>query len=187
MTLTTSFIKNILDIPYKTLTQEGFKESYLGAYHKTKDEWGKSIYLLFDLNQISPTFRTELIKKPEYISAELIDSDLLLEFEVTENNYNTIVKPFLDGKYSKICREYVRRNFNEVVKGTNGKPDLSNNYKVLTKHPDLRKYWEGRIGVEFTEDMEVWSRPEKEDEIYGYPKSDSELAPEAGSVSNTGC
>jgi hypothetical protein len=187
MTLTTSFIKNILDIPYKTLLKEGFKDSYLGAYHKTKDKWGESIYLLFNLNQISPAFRTELIKRPEYISAELLDSDLLLEFHITEDNYRKIVAPFLEGKYSKICRDYTRKNFNEVAIGANGKPDFSNNYKVLVKHPDLRKYWEERIGVEFTEDMEVWSRPEKENEIYGYPKSDTELAPEAGSISSSGC
>lgn len=184
MTKTTSFVRHLINIPYSILIKYGFKDAYLGNYNETQDEWGKNIYFVFDISKVSLEARKEFMNFSEFISVELDADNLIFKFEIKEDDYYTVVMPFLHGQYSKICRQYVVKNFVRTIPETK---KVSNNWKVLTKSPDLRKYWEGRIGVEFTEDMEVWSRPEKEDEIYGYPKSDSELAPEAGSVSNTGC
>lgn len=184
MTKTTSFIRPIIDIPYQTLINNGFEDAYLGMYSKTKDEWGKSIFLSFKIERISEYVRKLLINHSDFVSIT-IDKDLLIfEIKVNYEDYTKIIVPFLNGKYSQICRDYVTKNFPKILLNPRR---ISSNWKVLTKHPDLKKYWEDRIGVTFTEDQEVWSRPEKEDEIYGYPKSDSELAPEAGTIHNAGC
>ncbi|RTL05533.1 hypothetical protein EKK58_07730 [Candidatus Dependentiae bacterium] len=184
MTKTTSFIRPIIDIPYQLLLNNGFQDSYLGMYSKTQDEWGKSIYFSFKIEMISEYLRKLLLNVPEFVSITIDKNLLIFEFEINTEDYEKIIVPFLDGKYSKVCRDFVKKNFPRVLLNPRR---VSNNWKVFNKHEDLKKYWEERIGVEFTEDMEVWSRPEKEDEIYGYPKSDTELAPEAGSISSSGC
>ena len=37
------------------------------------------------------------------------------------------------------------------------KEELSLQYRVFNKTQDLREYWENKIGIAFTEDMEIWS------------------------------
>jgi hypothetical protein len=171
-------MRQLIDIPLNILNSYGFKDAYLGNYQKTKDDWGKSIYLAFDINQMSGHNRETLLKREDFISITLDNDLLLFEFEIKEGDYLYVVLPFLEGKYSKISREYVERNFAKILpRNLTPINKISNNWKVLTKHPDLKKYWEERIGVTFTEDMEVWSRPEKQDEIYGYPKSSIKDAP----------
>lgn len=188
MTKTTSFIKQILNLPHNELLNHGFLDSYLGYYNQTELTWGKYIYLAFDLAKLDPDYRIKLLKHPDFNTIYMEGDVLLFEFNISEEDFISIINPFLNGQYSKICRKYVQENFKMMVYNpASKKVEMSNNYKVFNKHKSLAQYWEKRIGVTFTEDMEVWSRPEKEDEIYGYPKSDSELAPEAGSVSNTGC
>ena len=87
---------------------------------------------------------------------------------------NTIIVPFLKGKYSEIDRDYVTKYFKQqefVGYDSWGYPQYREliNYKVLTKSPDLKEYWEKRLDVELDPDAEVWSRPEEENEILNYP------------------
>lgn len=35
----------------------------------------------------------------------------------------------------------------------------------------MREMWEERLGVDFSEEQELWSKPEKENEIYQYENS----------------
>lgn len=181
MTKTTSFMRQLVDIPLNILNSYGFKDAYLGNYLKTKDEWGKSLHLAFDINQISNHNRETLLRRNDFISITLDNELLIFEFEIGEEDYMYVVLPFLEGKYSKISREYVDKNFVKILpRNVSPINKISNNWKVLTKHQDLRKYWEDRIGVTFTEDMEVWSRPEKQDEIYGYPETAIKNSPLVG-------
>ena len=189
MTKTTSFIRPILkDFSYAELVNQGFIDSYLGYYAKTKDSWGKFLYLSFDLSKINQEFRLKLLSHKSFNAIHMDKEVLLFEFIVSESDYTKIVKPFLDGKYSKVCREYVNSCFQRFSYSSASNSQVeSNNWKILHKHRSLADYWEKKIGVTFTEDMEVWRKKKKEEEIYGYPKSDTELAPEAGSISSSGC
>jgi hypothetical protein len=92
-------------------------------------------------------------------------STLMFRFSLSPGARENIVKPFLDGKYSKIDRDYVKEHFNKLVSGGS---QLSTNWMILNKHESLRKYWEEQIGTTLPQDAEVWSRPEKIDEIYNY-------------------
>lgn len=188
MTKTTSFIKQILNITHKSFVTNGLLDCYLGNYHKTKDVWGHSLYVVFDVSKILLTFREELMRRHDYISADLHGNELIFEFSINTDVRLKIIQPFLLGKYSEICRDYVQKNFNRVTLNSNtGKIGPSNNWKVLNKDASLKKFWENKIGVIFTEDMEVWSRPLKEEEIYGYPKQNIKLSPEDCEIYNIGC
>ena len=188
MTKSASFIRKILPFPLAELDNNGYIDTYIGNYNETKETWGQSLYLVFDMSKMTADYRLTLIRHPDFRKIVMDKTNLIFEFEISLKDYKNIVEPFLNGKYSQICREYVNTNYTRTtLDKKTGTTKVSNNWKIFHKDRDIAKYWEDRIGVKFTEDMEVWSRPEKEDEIYGYPKSDSELAPEAGSVSNTGC
>jgi hypothetical protein len=43
--------------------------------------------------------------------------------------------------------------------------EISLQYRVFNKTEDLRVYWEGRIGIEFDDDMEVWQGFIEENEM----------------------
>ena len=43
---------------------------------------------------------------------------------------------------------------------------MSTNYKILTKDPSLKEYWEERIGCSLPDDAEYWPKPEKDEEIF---------------------
>lgn len=87
-----------------------------------------------------------------------------------------IVKPFLDGKYSKVDREYVDKHFPD-----NPNHRLYGNGLVLRKHPAKKSYWESRIGVTLPTDAEVWPKPQEKNEIYGYVE-DSNANPEVAQL-----
>lgn len=45
---------------------------------------------------------------------------------------------------------------------------------ILNKDPQLREYWEQTLDAVLPEDAEVWSRPEKEEEVKNYTHEVSE-------------
>lgn len=76
------------------------------------------------------------------------------------------------GKYSKTSKDF-QALFPKVihlVKSGLRKEELSLQYRVFNQTEDLRKYWEDRLGVEFTEDMEVWQGFVEENEILNIEK-----------------
>ena len=108
---------------------------------------------------------------------------------LTDEQKSTIVAPFLEGKYSKIDREYVSKHFPE--KEFTGF-DVFNapqykflvNYKILTKSQELKNWWEERLNCSLPEDAEVWSKPEKKNEIFAYVKSVGNTHPSPPTVSS---
>lgn len=63
-------------------------------------------------------------------------------FTFTDFAKSSIVRPFIQGKYSLIDRDYVDKYFK------NGLPESENvNYQVLTKSPILKKYWEYVLSI----------------------------------------
>jgi len=88
-----------------------------------------------------------------------------LVFDIPAEAKQTIVAPFLLGKYSLIDRKYAEEKFNKL----NDKGETVGNYLILTKDPRVLDYWLHVRDLYIPEDQEVWSKPEKEFEIYNYP------------------
>jgi DNA recombination-dependent growth factor C len=63
-----------------------------------------------------------------------------------------------EGLYSRTSEDF-QKMFSKVIKIVkNGlhKDEISLQYRIFNKTEDLRLYWEDRIDVVFTENMEVW-------------------------------
>ena len=119
----------------------------------------------------------------DFITVYLNGEDLVFKFSISDDFKVQVMRPFINGQYSKIDKNYVKTYFSSYVFHETGtKPSV--NWQILTKDAELKKYWENKIGVTFIEDMEVWSRPEKKEEIYGYQSSDNEPSPEDCEISN---
>lgn len=94
-------------------------------------------------------------------------------FSIPEEIKETIVEPFLDGKYSELPEWYKDSGYYPKYHKDGS---LNVNYQILNKDSALKSIWEYLIGVPLG-DKEVWSRPEKEDEIYEYFQSQGPTVP----------
>jgi hypothetical protein len=45
----------------------------------------------------------------------------------------------------------------KVMKNGLHRDEISLQYRIFNKTQDLREYWEERLGMELTDDMEVWN------------------------------
>lgn len=168
-----SFILPMMKFRRKNLYDE-ITCSYLGHVgYEGLDTWGKYFYLEYDLVDLDDKDIDELREHPQYkIEFDTEASTVIFVFEVTSEQYENIVKPFLEGKYSEIDKKYVASHFKKHK--PNG--EVSMNWRILCKDDwdipgnlqTLQEYWEELIGIPLPPNAEVWSRPEKRDEIYGY-------------------
>lgn len=102
-------------------------------------------------------------------------------FKLSEEDRSGVVEPFLKGEYSKVDRDYVKKYF----------PDdpghrLYGNALVLRKHPAKKAYWESKIGSTLPLDAEVWPKPQKKKEVYGYVKDSNATAEDLNADSTEG-
>lgn len=169
-----SFILPYLNVDYNTNISNGFKNTFLGDPEFTgTSEWGDYIFVEYDSSKLSASFTELLRSKGTYVDEYDPDkSTTIFVFDLSEIK-DSVVKPFLEGKYSKISRKYVKKFFSPEQWSPSGWRK-SNNWMILNKDPQLREYWEQTLDVVLPEDAEVWSRPEKEEEVKNYTHEVSE-------------
>lgn len=166
-------------LPYLNLSKyhNSITNSYMGADYLTPPddtselEWGDSFILEIDKNKKSQKFCDELEANTYFkFKIDVGEDKEHYVFEIPENIKEDVVNPFLDGKYSKIASWY-KAKFNRYS------PDgtINTNYQILYKLPQLRSTWEFLIGQELPKDAEVWSKPLKEKEIYGFKRREDNL------------
>jgi len=165
MTLTGCILLPLLNlrIPFES---SGIKGVYLGDKNY-EDSWGNYIYLLIDANNASvETLKQNNLYIDYYYPSP---TEIMLIYKITNEDKLSIVRPFLEGKYSTIPKDYVDRNFTKFLNG-----NLNTTYAILTKAVYIKKFWEER-GIDIG-DNEVCSKPKKGLEIYGY-EEDSDYSP----------
>lgn len=138
---------------------------YVGnVEYEGTDNWGDYIYI--EVNYTCPKELLESLQKHDWYKTEIdsLNQTIILVFEPDENTKTKILKPFIEGKYSKIDKDYVEKYFN--YKEIDGSKPI--NRMIFDKDPKLKEYWENKIEVSLPENAEVWSAPKKEKEIYGY-------------------
>lgn len=158
-TKTTDFLLPILDIKYSDLEAAGFENAYIG-HQQELDETGNNLYLKFK-NKVSPT-RAYSLNSNKF--SHTLDEDLVAVYTLTNEEKDKIVAPFLEGKYSKLDEDYVKKNYAPKVI-INGREYRDYCYDIITRSTDLREYWEDRLNVSLGDDAEVWSKPILENEI----------------------
>lgn len=77
--------------------------------------------------------------------------------------FPSIVEPFLNGKYSKIDRQYVTSKF-PIIEGRT----RSLNREILDMSPRIRDYQSNRIGIKLPDNAEVWDKPVQAKEVFGF-------------------
>lgn len=93
------------------------------------------------------------IKDIEYVVDyySIDDNYIMVKLVIPAQYKETIIKPFIKGKYSIIDRDYVKNKFQEFL--TDGSPSI--NYLILTKSPIMRESIERGIGCSLPDDAEV--------------------------------
>ena len=179
-----SFIFPELEVGYQSLVQRGLVNSYMGSEeYPTENRWGDVFILEFSV----PLSEGDLtwIMSNKYYKDNYISSSGThhVVYEFTEDFKQKVVKPFLEGKYSQIDRDYVESKFaKNIIDANTGKLTPAPNYRILTKDPSIldywkydytnlqdpvdKRFWATQTTLHIPEDAEVWSRPLQENEIY---------------------
>ena len=163
---TTSFILPILDLDWPTLQDFGFQNSYIGdKTYSGNEDWDKFIYIKFNAEKMSRKLKKDLRSHTLYHDSYYPKlNEFIVVFKPTKEDADTIIKPFISGKYSEIDRKYVTDCFpeNTIV---DGKYRQSSNWQILNKSKSMREYWEEKLDANLGE-QEVWSKPEKSEEVH---------------------
>lgn len=81
------------------------------------------LLLAFDKNKLSEDFIEVLKQHRYYDDIEYLDSTTaVVYFDLPQDFVDSVVKPFLEGKYSEIDRRYVNTYFPEYTYGGTGNP-----------------------------------------------------------------
>lgn len=139
-----------------------FVDTFLGdgAY---EEEVGTYFYFLYH-DTMPDALRNAYERHPLYVTQYSPEEGVVMyKFKVPEEYKETVMKPFLRGKYSEVDRDYVESNFSKSP----ASPHYWNRL-ILDKADDVRNWQEERIGVELPPDAEVWDKPKLENEVYRY-------------------
>lgn len=159
-TKTSDFLLPLADIPYAKLDNLYFSNAYIG-HSSERELLGKNLYLVFE----EPVDAVELMElNPDKFEYSLEDGKIGV-YSITDEEQETIVKPFIDGKYSLIDRDYVSKNYAPSII-VNGREYHDYCFDVLNKAETIKKYWEHRINTTLPEGAEVWSKPDLTIECY---------------------
>lgn len=178
-TITSIFMVPTLKIDRGNLRDNGFLNAYIAD--KRKDVQHKdAVYLLFKPEDLDK-FREFLDKEYERTKNVMDDYDY-------EDGYVVVVyklnpkwkKDFLlvrEGLYSRTSEEF-QKLFPQVIKADTKRgilrDQLSLQFRVFTRSPELIDYWEKKLDVVFTDDMEVWDGFTIQNEILDLEKLKTE-------------
>ncbi len=158
-TISTIFMVPTLKINKDDLKANGFINAY--AWDKRLDVQHKNaVYLLFkpkDFDKFRQFLDNEGVRKQGIID----DYDYEDGYVVVVYKLNTKWKEdfmlIKEGLYSRTSKDF-QKLFPEII-DLPGKKDtkvLSLQHRIFKKSQELRDYWQDKIDVEFTDEMEVW-------------------------------
>ena len=158
--ITSIFMVPTLFIGRDNLIDNGFVNGYVCDLQK-EFNYEDCVYVLFRPKDIM-RFREFL--QVEYDRTESIVEDYDYEggYVVVVYKLKTKFKKDFDlikqGKYSKTSQEFkdLFPKTITIMKGLLRRDEISLQYRVFYKTEDLKKYWEDKLGVDFTDDMELW-------------------------------
>jgi hypothetical protein len=159
-TITSIFIVPTLKIDKNQLKINNYINGYLSDVRRDI-QYKDSVYVLFKPGNLN-TFREFLDKEYERTRDVLDDYDYEDGFVVVVYKLNSKwKKDFLlvkEGLYSKTSEEF-QRLFPKTVEITRNflrKDEISLQHRIFKKTQDLKDYWEDKLDIIFTDDMEVW-------------------------------
>jgi hypothetical protein len=172
--ITSIFMVPTLRIPKDALRDNGFINGY--SQDEMRDEqYEDAVHILFLPNNVD-RFREFLDSEYERTKSIIEDYDYEDGYVVVvykldakfKKDFNLVKK----GKYSKTSKEF-QEIFPRVVKIIqNGlhRDELSLQFRVFNKTPDLVEFWEKKLGVIFDKDQEIWEGYSDKNEILNMNK-----------------
>lgn len=152
------------------LLNNGFLNAYIKD-NKLEAQYNNCIYLLFKppdmikfssfIDQEYEKELTNLVDDYDYPGGHVV---LVYQLNSRFKEDFELVKK---GRYSKTSLEF-QKLFPQVLKiFKNGlhRDEVSLQWRIFKKSEDLREYWENKINVDFSDDMEVWDTWEEDKEI----------------------
>ena len=175
-----------LGIPKGALRTLGFINAYKQDMDRDLDYGeNKVIYLLFKPDDV-PYFGEFLDAEYERTPNLVEDYDypggyvvLIYKLDPDLNRDFNIVR---QGKYSRTSKKF-QKLFPKVIKIVNKKglhrDEISLQYRVFNRTPDLIEFWEKKIGMEWKDDLEVWNGYEESKEILNMMEIKNQIYEEA--------
>jgi hypothetical protein len=173
-TVTSIFMSPLLKIKRETLKKLGFINAYVKDGERDV-QYDNSIYMVFkplDLEE----FREFLDEEYERTKNIIEDYDYVGGFVVVVYKLDSTLRDDINliraGRYSKTSPRF-QQEFPKNVKihTTNGiKEEVSLQFRVFNKTPDMIKYWEDKLGVQFDKEQEVWYMFDEDQETLSISK-----------------
>jgi len=167
-TITSIFMVPTLKIPSDRLKESGFIDGYIKDSHR-EIQYSNAVYLLFKPSNISK-FRKFLDQ--EYERDKLViddynyDGGFVVIVYKLDMNFEEDFNLVKESKYSKTSLPF-QNLFPKIVKlMKNGlhRDEISLQYRIFNKTPDLIQYQEEKFGVTFEKGQEIWDGFREEDE-----------------------
>jgi hypothetical protein len=173
-TITSIFIVPTLKINRDKLKENGYLNGYISDVRRDV-QYQNAVCLLFQPTNLD-RFREFLIDESERTRQLIDDYDYEDGFVVVvytlDNKWKKDFALVREGLYSQTSKEF-QDSFPKVIKIIkNGlhRDEISLQFRIFNKTEDLRKYWEDRLDMEFTENMEVWEGFQIENETLDLDK-----------------
>ena len=173
-TITSIFIVPTLKIDRDKLKENGYLNGYMSDVRRDI-QYQNAVYLLFQPSNLDK-FREFLDDEYQRTKQLIDDYDYEEGFVVVvytlDDKWKKDFAIIREGKYSKTSKVY-QQEFPKIIKILrNGlyKDDISLQFRIFTKDESLRQYWEDKLDMNFTDDMEVWDGFDIENEILDLDK-----------------
>lgn len=162
-TLTSSFLLPTLGFSISNLKKRGFINCYLGDdvfYEMTGNLFNQHLFLHFNTWEvIKGNFDIGLTAHVNFEYDYDIDVNSCMYVFKIRDKYIPELKNFKLGRYSRFSDSYLKAFFskNDQV------------YKICKKDPEFWEgYWGQRLGLPYDERNEMWSKPERKNEVFRY-------------------
>jgi hypothetical protein len=159
-TITSIFMVPTLKIDRDKLKENGYLNGYMSDVRRDV-QYKDAVYLLFQPSNLD-RFREFLINESERTRQLIDDYDYEDGFVVVvytlDKKWKKDFALVREGLYSQTSKEF-QDSFPKVIKIIKSglhRDEISLQFRIFNKTEDLRKYWEDRLDMEFTENMEVW-------------------------------
>lgn len=173
-TITSIFIVPTLSIGKDKLDDNGFVNGFIKDGER-EVQYDNCIYLVFKPDNLNK-FRDFLDVEYERTKQILDDYDypdgyVMIVYKLN-SRLDSDIELIKQGKYSQTSEAF-QKIFPKIVKvKKNGlmRDEISLQYRIFNKTEDLKKFWEEKLGVDFDDDMEVWSTFVEENETFTLTK-----------------
>lgn len=157
-----------------------FKNLYIGYEDVEGHKWGNFLYLHLG----SRALLQDLIEHNDVVEVYTLQDGYLFKIAVDEYDKEHIVKPFINGKYSQICADYIETCFPKRVYNTFKRCAEQNRTVLIFEKSEILRGRlieklnpvgkDGKLLASYThipEGAEVESSPNKKDEIFNFTEN----------------